>query len=176
MISVAPAGSKRCNTCWKIKSLSEFRKLPKGVARRNRCKDCNSKIAIGQSRQKRLSIPGYVTKLTESHRRYLTTGRGYSSARITNARRRAKIKGLDFDLDVAWFEAKLGAGRCEISGLTFDYTDLALAPSIDRIDSRLGYTKSNCRVILYCLNAFKGSMDDEKCRQIARAFLNGTDL
>lgn len=72
-------------------------------------------------------------------------------------KKRAKASGVEFDLDVPWLLERLGRG-CEISGLPFDYSSPghrkphAYGPAVDRIKAGGSYTKSNCRLILNCLN------------------------
>lgn len=70
------------------------------------------------------------------------------------AKRAAKDRGLLFDLDRQWFRERLERGRCEMTGLAFDMIGrrTPLSPSIDRINPRGGYTKSNCRLIIWWLN------------------------
>lgn len=173
---VTPNESKMCNTCHLVKSFIMFRKIPSGMAYRNRCRACDDKIESARISVKRSTNPEFAARLTGSHRCYVGTRRGYSSTRISSLRRKAKKQGLDFDLDITWFEEKLNTGYCELSGIVFNYTDLNFAPSVDRIDPRLGYIRSNCRVVLFCLNAFRGTMTDNQCRDIARALINGTNL
>ena len=45
------------------------------------------------------------------------------------------------------------------------------SPSMDRIDSKLGYTKNNCRIIIYCINAFRGNMTDDQMYELAKLLL-----
>lgn len=74
--------------------------------------------------------------------------------RLYGIRKTAKANGLLCDLDREWFDVRLAAGICEMSGLPFDFTNGRgpNAPSVDRIDPKGPYTKSNCRLILWWLN------------------------
>jgi hypothetical protein len=77
---------------------------------------------------------------------------------LTGARNRANKKGFECSLTKIWIIHKLENGFCELSGIPFDFSRPTksnfnpLSPSIDRIDSKKGYTFDNCRVILTALN------------------------
>jgi hypothetical protein len=75
-------------------------------------------------------------------------------------RKRAQKKRLPFDLTKEWIQRGIESG-CSLSGIDFVLTSgeghHPYAPSVDREDSSLGYTKLNCRVILWCLNTALGS-------------------
>lgn len=57
-----------------------------------------------------------------------------------------------------WVLQKLENGVCELSGINFDLSSPngtafnPYSPSIDKIDSKKGYTFDNCRVIITALN------------------------
>ena len=66
---------------------------------------------------------------------------------------RSRKLGLPCDIDKEWVEERLHSGVCEMTGLRFDSAKRsAQSPSIDRIDPRVGYTKQNCRMIVWALN------------------------
>lgn len=67
-------------------------------------------------------------------------------------------------------------GKCELTGIPFEKTTNpgvchAKSLSIDRVDPALGYVFENVRLVLYCVNAFKGSGTDEEMFEIARLLL-----
>ena len=68
-----------------------------------------------------------------------------------------KARGIEFDLDIDWFFKKLLNG-CELTGIPFE-TDIKKinmkTASVDRINPGGGYTKDNCRMILFGLNAMR---------------------
>jgi hypothetical protein len=82
--------------------------------------------------------------------------RGLRSAKV-----RAGVRGLPYDLDWEWAERQLERQRfrCPMTGLKFfmdrsdEGTKNPFSPSIDRIEPRLGYTKTNCRIIIFAMNA-----------------------
>lgn len=93
---------------------------------------------------------------------------------LTGAKARAKKKNILFDLDAAWAEETY-TGCCYLTGIPFNFIDGKLnskSASIDKINSKLGYIKENCRWVLFCINALKGSMEDVEMLEIASALLN----
>jgi hypothetical protein len=79
----------------------------------------------------------------------------------------AKRKGVEFDLSLEWFEARLKAGVCELSGLGFDFesngrrTPKPNAPSVDRIIPGGRYTEDNCRMVLFSINRALGNFGED---------------
>ena len=67
------------------------------------------------------------------------------------------------DIDRHWVMERLARGVCELTGVPFVYERRhPCLPSIDRIDcSQPGHMKANCRMILWGLNAFKGTASEE---------------
>lgn len=93
---------------------------------------------------------------------------------LRSARRRAKIKGMAFDLTPEWAEAEAAKGSA-LSGLPFSGEAGPRAPSIDRIDSDRGYTMDNCRFVLVAENLFRNEWSDEEIVAIARAMVAKAD-
>lgn len=75
-------------------------------------------------------------------------------------RRNGKQRGIACDITFAQMELIAGRsdGRCEVSGLAFEYEKVPghytrpWAPSIDRVECAKGYTHSNCRVVCFAVN------------------------
>lgn len=93
---------------------------------------------------------------------------------ITTARHRATVKGIPFTLspeDIDRLQAVIDAGHCQVTGLPFDLDSGKAwnSPSIDRIDSNLGYTPENVRVTLYCVNVMANTWGVEKVVEIGEA-------
>lgn len=91
------------------------------------------------------------------------TDRHRLSAMLSRTKARAKKQQFAYDLDRTWLRRKLQAGRCEFSGVQFVNGQQyhPFSPSLDRVDPGRGYTKDNCKVILLCLNGFKGTASME---------------
>lgn len=151
----------QCKTCGTVKSSDSFRMHNRGGFR-GTCRDCeNSQVRETKpwrSDAKRL----YQTTRRRTHR-------GFS---LTNdACRRAKERGLAFDLDWRDIQDRIDAGLCEVTGLPFDLdTPKAWnAPSIDQIVAGAGYTKDNTRVVLYALNTMANAWGVDLILTIAEA-------
>jgi hypothetical protein len=80
-----------------------------------------------------------------------------------------------FDLDKEWIFENLILG-CALTKLEFSLNEekiSPMSPSIDRIDPKGGYIKTNCRIILNGLNMMKSAeSSDDMLYTIARALLN----
>ncbi len=96
---------------------------------------------------------------------------------LRSARMRAKHKNVLYDLTTEWAQKKW-TGICELSGITFllphsHKTGQAVpfSPTIDRINPLNGYTKDNCRFILYAINTFKSRMSDKEMFEIIKELI-----
>ena len=79
------------------------------------------------------------------------------------------------ELDTEWLITRLEHGHCEMTGLPFvldSPTDCAIhpfTPSVDKIVPALGYTKENCRVVVFAVNAAKQDWSDDTLLAVADA-------
>lgn len=94
---------------------------------------------------------------------------------LSRCKIRSKHKNIKFNLDKDWLLVKLKKGRCEVTGIKFKYrkydckaTSNFFAPSVDRIDSNKGYTKSNCRLVLWGFNRAKGDNTDKDLYKLCK--------
>ena len=80
------------------------------------------------------------------------------------ARHRAKKFEREFDLDKEFLEQMLikQNNKCALSGITFISNDPQFDMSIDRIDSKRGYSKDNVQLVTTIINTMKMqfSMED----------------
>ena len=101
---------------------------------------------------------------------------GYGIAPLfIRCRQRAKTYGILFDLDKDFLLQLYISqrGRCSITDIPFEFPKVEqfgmrpFAPSVDRIDSKLGYTKDNvrfvCAVVNLSLNQFGIDIFDKMC-------------
>ncbi|PPQ38441.1 hypothetical protein CH337_17145 [Rhodoblastus acidophilus] len=91
-------------------------------------------------------------------------------AALKGAKSRAREKKRPFDLTLNWARVELEAQcyKCAVSGIPFYFTKgeqrdrrNPFAPSIDRIDCAGGYTKDNCRIVIYAVNVMLSDWGDD---------------
>jgi hypothetical protein len=93
---------------------------------------------------------------------------------VSNIKRRAKEKGLPFDLDkhVPEIQARIDIGLCELSGIPFVWGlrgRCALTASVDRIIPAKGYVYTNIRLICLALNVAFNNWGEEIAFRIFEA-------
>lgn len=109
---------------------------------------------------------------------YVSSAKGRERVLWYSAKQRAAAKGLEFSLTKAWIQTRLATGRCEVTGLPFNWDGRrrdgamngAFSPSIDRRDVTKGYAASNCRVVIWALNCALGQWGDEVFATVAKAY------
>lgn len=108
----------------------------------------------------------------------LRTPEGRAVKLVGDARYRARLKGLTFDLTAEHVEAILRDGRCQVSGIPLDlgpppvgYKSNPWAPAVDRKDSRRGYTADNVQIVVNIYNRAKSEFHsvDVLCLALALA-------
>jgi hypothetical protein len=98
---------------------------------------------------------------------------------IKGAKRRAKEKNSQFLLTLNDVLPQIQKGKCELTGLSFDFTPMGkrtrnpYAPSIDRIDSSKGYTPDNVRIVLVAVNDCLNQYGEETILPILQALVKG---
>jgi len=112
-----------------------------------------------------------------SYRKYFYTTKGTVTNLLKFAKRRAKDENLPYELDREFVESRLANGVCEVTGLLLERVPPEgchihpYAPSLDKIDPALGYTKENTRMVCFAYNRAKSDWNDEVFRRVAEAFL-----
>lgn len=92
---------------------------------------------------------------------------------LTNTKHRTKKLGLEFDIDKEFIEGLLikQNNRCAYSGIEFSKTDGFTQMSIDRINSKKGYTKDNVQLVILAINYMKQDYPEdvfiELCKKVA---------
>lgn len=173
---------KICNKCEVEKELSEFHKRKKsrdGFS--HTCKECvNSKNRerhkehkYQQGRRDRYSRnrddQDFILKSKERSRKHYNSIEGRAASLLKTTKRiSSKFDYVDDPVDLNFIIDKLMIGKCEVTGIDFCYDNKfetsknPLSPSIDRIDSRIGYSKDNVRIVLWQYNLMKGELTDEQ--------------
>lgn len=116
-------------------------------------------------------------KKNKTWQKYAKSEKGVITLLLNNAKDRAKRNNVLFSLDRDWLDKKLKVGVCEVSGIKFKrevterYRANPFAASIDKIDSKGGYTKENCRLVCFCVNMARSDWGDEVLIKMSKAIL-----
>lgn len=120
---------------------------------------CSRKCMKTYHKQDRVKAKKYADK-------YRLSIHGRAKTLWSHAKYRAKRKGLEHTLDEQAIIDVLEKGRCEATNIEFVFQipDVKnkhhpYSPSIDRIDSNLGYTPENCQIVVYAFNSIKNQWD-----------------
>ncbi len=111
------------------------------------------------------------SSLVEAARRYRE--KHHARVVLRAVMSRCEKRGIASDIDENWIAERLELGS-ELSGIPFvrgTRGNNPYAPSVDRKNPKLGYTRDNCRLILQAENMFKGVMDDAQLIFIAKKIL-----
>lgn len=88
---------------------------------------------------------------------------------------RANKLNLEFNLTREFIKEQLANGTCKATGIKFRYEmgDTKIispfAPSVDKINPKLGYTIDNCQVVCWIYNRAKGDSSHEEVLILARS-------
>lgn len=120
-------------------------------------------------------------KYLERKKEYAQSVRGRMMTLICSAKSRARRKGLEFSITVEWAckRHEEQSGRCLLTGVEFDLTGnddssrafKPFSPSLDRIDSKGGYTESNTRLVCTAINLALNHFGESVFEKIATGFL-----
>jgi len=135
--------NRKCKYCRKIKNLNEFQIYQKNIT--YVCNKCSSFISGKNSKKRHFKNPA---------RRI-----------FTQAKKRAKLNNLDFDIELLDI---IVPKFCPVLGLKLEPANHHAnnnSPTLDRINSKLGYVKGNIRVISWRANKLKndGVLEEFEC-------------
>lgn len=171
---------KTCHVCNQEKDESKFPKskarLKTGEVKRYVERTCYSCKA---TKERTLGIkkdPEYMKKRAAYRNAY---NKNNPAVKLYwNCKSRAKLKGLDFNLDK---EDIVIPEVCPLLGISFELGIGYLcdgSPSVDRIDSNLGYVKGNVWVISHKANTIKSDASIDQLEMLVnnlRKKLNDTN-
>lgn len=165
---------RECRTCGQYKKDEDFPKQVKhgfrGTAAFSYRKDCKSCTAEAAREYRKT----YVRK-SESRKDVDKLGYSACSARVSDARMRARKSKCPFNLDTNWAYDKLQAQNytCAVTGrrMSLEKDDMNVL-SLDKILPSEGYTKDNTQWVIWAANRAKGDLSMlefvEMCRDIVR--------
>lgn len=114
--------------------------------------------------------------------KYSRSIKGRAQALRSGAQQRAKKKNQPMELDNEWLITRLEHGHCEVTGIGFvldspqDCAIHPFTPSIDKIVPALGYTKENCRMVVFAVNAAKQDWTDDTLLAVAAAIFSNRNI
>lgn len=132
-------------------------------------------------------LPSYEEKAKRIEKNRMASRRSLNSRLgfvLSSAKSRAKDKNLEFDLDLDFLKrlAESNNNRCVLTDLEFcleppkkGFRVNPKAPSIDRIDSKKGYTKDNVRLVLTCVNIALSNFGQDFLTEWAIAYVEKLD-
>jgi hypothetical protein len=104
-----------------------------------------------------------------------------ASTLLSGARSRAKAKGIDCNLTLAWIEKRLQDGICECTGIDFHIREYSKkdvyipihphSPSLDQIEPSGGYTMDNVQIVCDQFNKMKNDRSMEQTFYVAKKFV-----
>src|SRR3972149_2816888 len=149
-----PARMNNAKSKWALEKPEKFRE---GVRRRNRAYE---KRNPGRS----------ITR----NAKFRTTIHGAACYLYWNAKRRAKVENVEFSITKEWIKSVLESGKCQITGLSFAFGNgrRPWMPSLDRLNSKLGYTINNVQIVVWLYNAAKAEFSHEDVMTLAKALIS----
>jgi hypothetical protein len=154
---------KTCSCCKQTLSVTEFRKHSTTKDRLDSyCKQCKNQYGREyrqknkeRIKQQRKKYRGYEN--IDDHLKYM----------LAQAKRRAKERQLDFDIDLDYLRS-IFIENCPVDGEPLDWGRTMVTnqdnrvnprtPSLDRNNSTFGYTKDNVAIISHRWNTWKSNM------------------
>lgn len=172
---------KRCIVCGAVKPVADFYADPRYPRRfMSKCKACtiaanvaNRKSERG-SRRDRLNYYRHrdatLAAKQSTREKYRKSLMGRASRLLKSARERAAKRGLPATITSEWIAERIACGVCSVTGIPFDLSTPhgPYTPSVDRINSREGYTPENTQIVVFIYNLAKRDWGHAEVSAFAR--------
>ncbi len=150
---------KNCNKCFKSKPLVEFsldRSSRDGL--QAKCKECDRQYQQTRRSLNKESVLEYGRNYQAKRRQNFE----YRLQMLLNAsKQRASLKNREHTLTLEDIKTLYPAdGKCPVFGFALEFNNKGFrdtSPSIDRIDSKKGYTRDNVQIISWKANKLKST-------------------
>jgi hypothetical protein len=144
---------------------------------KRRSPEVQAKVTARNNHTNRVRWRKIRDRENQKRKEYRATPRGKAQKLIYSITARTKKYDTKCTISLEWLEPRLVRGVCELTGIPFDFSRCEkgrgpYSPSVDRIDSSKGYEPSNCRVILWALNAAFSTWGAEAFQPIAAAWIS----
>lgn len=119
---------------------------------------------IVQSNEYKAQSPSSKIKNNQHQYTHRRTYKGTTSNKLQSAKKNARYKNLEFDLDIDYVRSlwEKQQGKCALSGVTLGFIGAGWsAASLDRIDPAKGYIKGNVQWVCWRVNDAKSNMSSE---------------
>lgn len=143
----------------------------RSTGRRYKCRACSA-----EEYKRWQQTAGYAKRLAKEAEQRVALKqteprRRWAAMALSNTKKRAKQRGLDFNLTLDWL---IGAAteRCPLLDIELKYDNTASlhdSPAVDRVDSTQGYTTDNCWVISMKANRIKSDATVAEIEAVAQA-------
>lgn len=168
-------GCRECRDCGITFPIDCFPVYSGGRGHRPMCRTCFNISSNERRKYRRKHGARSVSHLPRYRRireKYETDLMFRCEAMVRTTRQRARKKGLDCNLTAhtIFVLIKLQSGCCAITKIPFSYnfsdqyTRNPYAPSIDRKDSKKGYTVDNIQIVTTWYNMMKNEWSDDDVR------------
>lgn len=158
--------TKTCTKCGEVKNINEFRTQTNRQGksqRRTHCKTCdNAYIREWRSINR--------SKTSESHKRWRE--KNHICLLLLDAKRRAKKKGLEFNIDKKDIHIPAFCPLLSIPLTKGKGESTPNSPSIDRIDSSKGYVKGNVWIVSRRANTIKNDASIQEFIHMGKVLSN----
>ena len=163
---------KICSCCGKVRPFEEFIFSNTEKRCKSKCKKCRHDIYIANKEKALKNATEYYRNNKEYVLKRMHDNRKLDIAKaiLKSAKKRAKKKGLEFNIDESDF---IVPERCPILDIPLIQADGVVqrnSYSIDRIDSNKGYIKGNVIIISYLANTIKTNATVEEIRKVAEFY------
>ncbi len=175
-----------CSKCNLEKSYNDF--YDRGDGKKKKiCKVCDNKTKHDYYLKHKEEIKNktHIWYQKNKHKRklvnkqYQKTVKGRLVQLMRQAKNRALKNNLLYDLDIKFLLELWNKqnGKCILTGIDFIlerseiYNSEPFAPSIDKINPKLGYTKDNVRLVCVAINYALNEFGEDIFKQICKAYL-----
>lgn len=160
-------GKRKCIKCGHVRPVVLFPKGSSAYTSKQVCQVCTVDRRSADAKNG-IHPPRLVSfEITDLHRK--------GNKIVSMLKKRAATLGVPFDITYSWVMDKLYHGRCEATGIDFEYSEgrrNPFSPSIDRTLGSLGYTIANCRMVVWSYNAAKNDFTHEDVVRMARGLVD----